>query len=88
MIFEQIISLGVSVLTYLLTFLPETNIDTLNFITSGVTDFRSRLTQADWLFPVNTFLFILTIFFAIELIILVFKIIKFLVPKPFGAGHS
>jgi len=87
MIFESLVAWIVSICTFLLTFLPETDIDTINFINSGVLDFRSRLAQADWVFPVNTFLTVMTFFLTIEFIILVFKLIKFFVPKPLGSGQ-
>lgn len=60
-------------------FFPDANASVLSQISDGLTPFRTAMAAANWFFPVGTFFTVLGIVITIELSIMTYKLVMFVV---------
>lgn len=84
MIVEWLIDFVLTVIDAVVSLLPNADVNITNFIVNGLTNFRTLVAGVDWIFPVNTFLLVLTMVLTIEGIILLFKIGKWVAANVSG----
>jgi len=78
MITQTLINFFVTMVSFILDFLPDVDTNVSDTITSSVTGFRDALTNINWFFPVDTTLQFLSTIFVIESLIFLWKLIRYI----------
>jgi hypothetical protein len=78
MIFDTLISLGITGLQFIIGLFPAADPNVVAFINNGVTSFRAALISVNWFFPVDTLLQVLGYMFIIEAAMLLIKLIRYI----------
>lgn len=78
MIFNAIVTLVVNFFHYLLSFAPDVDATALLYINSGLYNFKVLAAPYNWIFPVDTFYFVLNFNLVLWLIIAYLKLTLFI----------
>jgi len=79
MIIDLFISIAYGFFGIFLQMFPFADSGRVALITSQLSGFRSMMASANWLFPVSTFFLLASAVFAIELSVLAFKVLRWIV---------
>lgn len=78
MIFTGLLSLVSIITVRLISYFPEANSSVVSSISSAVVNFKSTLSSAAWIVPIDTLFLIIQIVITIELSILTFRVVRWI----------